>query len=121
MIDESKIIAAEKCLIDNGIEADEASTVLQAIGYILLDSELYPDTEAEKCADLTIKPEYEESRKEKAAADFIEAIKTLASKPENLENLKFYLEQHFPVWMKKWAYDPDSLAAEMKEFANMEI
>lgn len=55
------------------------------------------------------------------AADFIEAIKTLASKPENLENLQFYLEQHFPVWMKKFAYDPDCLAAEMKEFANMEI
>lgn len=68
-----------------------------------------------------LRPVYEESRKEKAAADFIEAIKTLASKPENLENLQFYLEQHFPVWMKKFAYDPDCLAAEMKEFANMEI
>lgn len=74
-----------------------------------------------QCADLMIRTEYEESRKEKAAADFIEAIKTLASKPENLENLQFYLEQHFPAWMKKFAYDPDSLAAEMKEFANMEI
>lgn len=48
MIDNEKIKAAEKCLIDNGIEADEASTVLQAIGYILLDMELYPDTIAEK-------------------------------------------------------------------------
>lgn len=74
-----------------------------------------------ECANLIIRAEYEESRKEKAAADFIEAIKTLASKPENLENLQFYLEQHFPVWMKKFAYDPDCLAAEMKEFANMEI
>ena len=34
---------AEQCLIDNGIESDEASTVLQALGYILLDKELYPD------------------------------------------------------------------------------
>lgn len=48
MIDIDKIRAAEKCLIDNGIEADEASTVLQAIGYILLDTELYPDPIAEK-------------------------------------------------------------------------
>ena len=32
---------AEQVLIDNGIEADEASTVLQAIGYVLLDTELY--------------------------------------------------------------------------------
>lgn len=48
MIDNEKIKAAEKCLIDNGIEADEASTVLQAIGYILFDKELYPDTTEEK-------------------------------------------------------------------------
>ena len=30
-------------LADNGIEADETSTVLQAIGYALLDTELYPE------------------------------------------------------------------------------
>ena len=34
---------AEGVLIDNGIPEDEASTVLQAIGYTLIDSELYPD------------------------------------------------------------------------------
>lgn len=34
---------AEQCLIDNGIEADEVCTVLQALGYILLDKELYPE------------------------------------------------------------------------------
>ena len=34
---------AEECLIDNGIDSDEASTVLQALGYILLDEELYPE------------------------------------------------------------------------------
>ena len=44
MIDKSKIKEAEKILIDNGIEEDEASTVLQAIGYALLDEELYPRT-----------------------------------------------------------------------------
>lgn len=38
-----KIIKAEQVLIDNGIEAEEAPTVLQAIGYALLDAELYPD------------------------------------------------------------------------------
>ena len=36
-----KIRNAEQILIDNGIEEDEASTVLQAIGYTLLDVELY--------------------------------------------------------------------------------
>jgi hypothetical protein len=39
------LAAAEKVLVDNGIEEDEASTVLQAVGYALLDTELYPDDE----------------------------------------------------------------------------
>ena len=30
-------------LIDNGIEKEEAETVLQAIGYTLLDAELFPE------------------------------------------------------------------------------
>lgn len=34
---------AEQCLIDNGIEPNEAPVVLQALGYILLDEELYPE------------------------------------------------------------------------------
>lgn len=34
---------AEKVLIDNGIDADEAGIVLQAIGYTLLNAELYPE------------------------------------------------------------------------------
>lgn len=41
---EDRIKKAEQVLIDNGIEADEASTVLQAIGYVLLDIELYPES-----------------------------------------------------------------------------
>lgn len=36
-----RIKSAEKCLIDNGIEPDEAEIVLQALGYILLDTDLY--------------------------------------------------------------------------------
>lgn len=40
----NEIKDAEQVLIDNGIEPDEASTVLQAIGYALLNVELYPDT-----------------------------------------------------------------------------
>lgn len=34
---------AEQVLIDNGIEPDEAPVVLQAIGYVLMDEELYPE------------------------------------------------------------------------------
>lgn len=38
---DQKLIKAEQILIDNGIERDEAEAVLQAIGYALLDIELY--------------------------------------------------------------------------------
>lgn len=43
VITEERIEAAERVLTDNGIDADEAETVLQAIGYVLLDTELYPE------------------------------------------------------------------------------
>ena len=43
MYDIERIKKAEQVLIDNGIEPDEAEIVLQAIGYVLLDEELYPD------------------------------------------------------------------------------
>lgn len=36
---------AEGVLIDNGIDPDKADAVLQAIGYVLLDTELYDEDE----------------------------------------------------------------------------
>ena len=42
-ISNDKIEKAKKILIDNGIEQDEAETVLQALGYVLLDAELFPN------------------------------------------------------------------------------
>ena len=39
-INEEMIRKAQQCLADNGIDPDETATVLQALGYILLDSEL---------------------------------------------------------------------------------
>lgn len=39
---------SKQVLIDNGIEEDEADTVLQAIGYTLIDTELYPYPECEE-------------------------------------------------------------------------
>lgn len=41
-ITESAIENAEKVLSDNGVEADEVKTVMQALGYVLLDCEMYP-------------------------------------------------------------------------------
>ena len=52
---------------------------------------------------------------------FIEAIKTIAEKPDNLDNLEGYLECHFDVWMEKYANNPEGLAYEMKLFAEMEL
>ena len=40
----SALSMKSQVLIDNGIEADEAQVVLQAIGYALLDTELYPES-----------------------------------------------------------------------------
>ena len=37
---QEQIDKAMQCLVDNGIEPDEASTVLQALCYILLDEEI---------------------------------------------------------------------------------
>lgn len=43
-IDNESVKMAEQILIDNGIKPDEASIVLQAVGYALLDMELYPES-----------------------------------------------------------------------------
>lgn len=64
---------------------------------------------------------YTPERVAKAAADFVGAIKLIATKPDNLDNLESYLSHHFPEWISRWANSPEDLAAEMKEFARMEI
>ena len=61
------------------------------------------------------------SRTEKAAEDFCQSIKVLASKPENLANLESYLIYHFQEWLERYANTPEGIAAEMKEFANMQF
>lgn len=40
-ISELDIKKAEYCLTDNGVSKDDVEVVLQALGYILLDMELY--------------------------------------------------------------------------------
>lgn len=64
---------------------------------------------------------YTQDRQAKAAAEFVTAIKTIADKPQNLDNLESYLTHHFREWLARFANTPDDLAAEMKEFANMVI
>lgn len=57
----------------------------------------------------------------KCATIFVNAIKEIASKPDNLDNLECYLSNHFDVWMEKYANNPVNLATELKCFAEMEI
>ena len=63
--------------------------------------------------------DYQQNKKN--ADIFTQAIKDLASKPENLENLNSYLSFHFSTWLEKWANTPEGLAEELKSFAEMEI
>lgn len=58
---------------------------------------------------------------EQNAKIFIEAIKTISEKPDNLDNLETYLSYHFCEWLKNFADTPDKLAWELKQFAEMEI
>lgn len=57
----------------------------------------------------------------KAAQVFVKAIKEISNKPQNLENLESYLSFNFPEWLKKYASDPESIAEELKNFAEMDI
>ena len=40
-ITQEKVEKAEEVLMDNGFDLDDAQTVLQAIGFVLLDVDLY--------------------------------------------------------------------------------
>lgn len=62
-----------------------------------------------------------DNRQKKAAADFCAAIREIANKPDNLDNLESYLSSHFSEWLEKYARTPDEMACEMKEFASMVI
>lgn len=58
---------------------------------------------------------------EQTAKQFCEALRTIAGKPENLENLQLYLSLHFAEWMDQWANTPEALTSELQSFAEMEI
>lgn len=52
-ITRAMVRGAEKVLVDNGIDPSEAETVLQALGYVLLDQELYSkQTEVIECTEI---------------------------------------------------------------------
>lgn len=58
---------------------------------------------------------------EDLAERFVNSIKIIAGKEENLENLKAYLSHHFLEWTEKYVATPEDLTAELEAFAKMEI
>lgn len=70
---------------------------------------------------ISCKKTIDEKAQEKAAEKFCKAISTIAEKPENMDNLQCYLSHHFETWLKRFANDPESIAAELTHFAEMEI
>ena len=58
---------------------------------------------------------------EQTAKQFCEALQAIAGKPQNLENLEYYLSIHFSEWLSKFANTPEEITAELKQFAEMEI
>ena len=52
---------------------------------------------------------------------FINAIKTIAGKPENMANFEAYLSHHFDTWLEKYANTPEWIAREMHEFSTIEF
>lgn len=58
---------------------------------------------------------------EECAAMFCDAIRTMAKRPENINNLESYLIYNFDKWIKLYGNDPEQLAMELKTFAEMEL
>lgn len=56
---------------------------------------------------------------EENAKILADAIRTFAKHPENIDNFESYLSMHFDKWMELWANNPDKLAYEFKNFAEM--
>lgn len=52
---------------------------------------------------------------------FCDAIRTLAEKPENIDNMESYLTYGFTGWLNKYANSPEDFAMEIKSFAEMKI
>lgn len=58
---------------------------------------------------------------ETLAKEFIEAIRTLAEKPENMDNFESYLSYHFNEWFEDFITCPENLVCEIQQFAEMEV
>ena len=57
---------------------------------------------------------------ENEAKEFVNAIKEIAGKQQNLDNLELYLSIHFADWLNKFVDTPEDMASELTQFAKME-
>ena len=75
-ISKEAIEKTKKVLIDNGIDEDEVEIVLQAIGYSLLDKELFPEPkEKEYTVSIAINCRYDLTLKATSVEDAFEQAK----------------------------------------------
>lgn len=58
---------------------------------------------------------------EELAERFVEAIKRIAKKEENLNNLQHYLSRNFEQWLTRFANTPQDIVFELEQFAKMEL
>ena len=58
---------------------------------------------------------------EELAERFVEAVKRISKKEENLDNLQHYLSVHFEKWLTRFAKTPLAIVCEIESFADMEI
>lgn len=56
-----------------------------------------------------------------AATSVAQSIRELANNPEKLDNLESYLSMHFAAWLDKYAATPEDMAAELRDFAQMNV
>lgn len=61
------------------------------------------------------------SKYDELAERFCKAIKALAEDEYAFENLESYLSYHFPVWMEKYAHDPEGLTWELEQFSKITL
>ena len=107
------------------IESRGNDGIPDSIKDLLEDAEWIKSTLEEVADDLedldNKKEDTEETNKKELAEMFVNAIKEIASKPDNLDNLECYLSHHFDVWMEKFANTPENITSELKHFAEMNI
>ena len=56
---------------------------------------------------------------EEQAKAFCDAIRDFAKSEDAIDNMECYLSHHFPEWLRKYAYDMETLSGELHCFAHM--